>query len=671
MKRIITIILLIFASITSFSQIQVKEGSFRRLPNYVMDDKDEHVDGNNMPMALIKISTENINEEERQKLYFKGNRATDFQIDHKIGEVYLYLTAEAATFIEIKHPDYGKTMYTLPETLCNYCAYELVVQYIPIVPAASEPEPVIQKQYLIVKADQPEALIYIDDEPLSTGEASKLVDAGTSHTYKIECNLYHTETGSVTVNERTTIEKQLRPNFGYLNISTSPEQGATVFVDGNHIGVSPIKTDKLKSGSHTVRVVKDMFKMTEQSFTVADGQTTNANINMSANFVNVTVNVDSGVDIYVDDEYKGKGRWTGRLSDGSHIFEARMANHKSTRRSVELVLGEIKTISLEKPTPIYGSLDINSSPMNANIYIDGKQYGQTPNYINEILIGSHELRLEKTGCATLTKTITVKEGETLSLNETLQTGRAITISTDQTGDRIYVDDKYIGTSPITSNISYGSHQIKAERNGETVTQTINVTQYGGDDKVVLAFGYGSISGHAYVDLGLPSGIKWATCNVGADSPEDYGDYFAWGEVNKKASYTGANSKTYCKSSYNRDIGGDKSLDAASANWGGSWRLPTEAECKELKNKCKWEWTTQKGVNGYKVTGPNGNSIFLPAAGCHNGSSLIHAGEYGSYWSSTPYESYSDDAYSLYFSSESHNVDWSYRFIGRSVRLVSE
>ena len=181
---------------------------------------------------------------------------------------------------------------------------------------------------------------------------------------------------------------------------------------------------------------------------------------------------------------------------------------------------------------------------------------------------------------------------------------------------------------------------------------------------------GSISGHDYVDLGLS--VKWATCNVGASSPEGYGDYFAWGETSPKSSYDSANSKTYGKSSYNHDIGGDSSTDAARANWGGSWRLPTAEEFQELIDNCKWTWTTLNGKKGYKVVSKkNGNSIFLPAAGDRYGTSLYFAGEFGSYWSSTPYEDYSYGAYFLSFDSSGHRVNGDYRYDRRTVRPVSE
>lgn len=204
---------------------------------------------------------------------------------------------------------------------------------------------------------------------------------------------------------------------------------------------------------------------------------------------------------------------------------------------------------------------------------------------------------------------------------------------------------------------------------------------------------GKHKGHEYVDLGLPSGLKWATCNVGATIPEEYGDYFAWGEVEPKEGYywstykycAGSSSTMtkYCtQSDYGKDGFTDNNTvldpedDAATANWGGAWRMPTEAEQDELRNICTWTWTTQNGVNGYKVTGHNGNSIFLPAAGyMYRGAfscALNNAGSDGYYWLSSldsdlPYLAYSMDFDSVYVyrSSSGH------RNLGQSVRPVCQ
>ena len=195
------------------------------------------------------------------------------------------------------------------------------------------------------------------------------------------------------------------------------------------------------------------------------------------------------------------------------------------------------------------------------------------------------------------------------------------------------------------------------------------------------------NGHEYVDLGLPSGLKWATCNVGATTPEEYGDYFAWGEVEPKETYSwstykyGSKYNQLTKYCYNSDYGKDgftdnKTVldpedDAAHVNWGGSWRMPTKAEQDELRNNCTWAWTTQNGVKGYKVVGPNGNSIFLPAAGYVYEGTLTNAGSYGYYWSSSLNTDHPVSAYDVDFNSD--YVDWINltRYYGQSVRPVCQ
>ena len=186
-----------------------------------------------------------------------------------------------------------------------------------------------------------------------------------------------------------------------------------------------------------------------------------------------------------------------------------------------------------------------------------------------------------------------------------------------------------------------------------------------------------------VDLGLPSGLKWATCNVGATTPEEYGGYYAWGEIEEKANCAwntykwcnGSNTMTkYCTNSSSGTIDNkivlDPEDDVAHVKWGGNWRMPTSAEQYELLENCTWQWTSVNGVNGYKVTGPNGNSIFLPAAGCRYGSDVIDRGSDGIYWSSSLGSGDGSDAYLLYFNDGHYDWSYNYRYYGQSVRPVS-
>lgn len=176
-----------------------------------------------------------------------------------------------------------------------------------------------------------------------------------------------------------------------------------------------------------------------------------------------------------------------------------------------------------------------------------------------------------------------------------------------------------------------------------------------------------------IDLGLPSGTKWACCNVGADAPESYGGYYAWGETTEKDVYDWS---TYIHSdgSYDtcHDLGSDiagTQYDVAHVQWGCSWLMPSKEQQDELRNNCTYTWTTKNGINGGQFTGPNGGSIFLPAAGFRDGSDLYDAGSVGLYWSSTQGPSYSYFAYSLHFNQGKVYRYYGNCYGGRSVRPV--
>lgn len=270
-----------------------------------------------------------------------------------------------------------------------------------------------------------------------------------------------------------------------------------------------------------------------------------------------------------------------------------------------------------------------------------------------------------------------------------------------------------------TDLSGGALTITVEGNKRYYTATIS----GKNMNAGAAYAYNatcesptpttSSDTHEYVDLGLPSGLLWATCNVGANAPEEYGDYFAWGDTEpyyaeghsqdatsndwregksngydwqsykwcNNGEWTGLTKYTFPDDQTDgiwywngRFIGDNKTVllptdDAATVNWGEGWRMPTYDDLCELCNNCTWNWTTLNDVNGYEVVGPNGNSIFLPAAGYRNYRSLNSVGSYGNYWSSSLYGYQTHYSQYLYFYSLYFGTTDGDRYSGRSVRPV--
>lgn len=270
-------------------------------------------------------------------------------------------------------------------------------------------------------------------------------------------------------------------------------------------------------------------------------------------------------------------------------------------------------------------------------------------------------------------------------------GYDVTFSCNVNTANLFVDDVAYGVVSKSCFLKTGTHKVKVVAQGyEDYSSSITVNRQNTSFSVSMtkkpeppkpaAPTKGTLNGHEWVDLGLS--VKWATCNVGASKPEEYGDYFAWGETATKKKYDWShykwNSKTgltkYCYlSSYgtvDKKSTLDNSDDAAIVNWGGSWRMPRGLEQVELKNRCTWTWTTMNGVNGYKVVSKiNGNYIFLPAAGYRYDSTLRDAGYAGYYWE--VYLDGSRPSYASLYRIDSDGLDYDRenRYYGYSIRAV--
>ena len=249
-----------------------------------------------------------------------------------------------------------------------------------------------------------------------------------------------------------------------------------------------------------------------------------------------------------------------------------------------------------------------------------------------------------------------------------------------------------------SKIEELENRIEGLENGGNSNTGSDTNQNGGNSNTGSDNATGTANGHGYVDLGLPSGLKWATCNVGATKPEEYGDYFAWGETEPKTTYDWStykwatatqnewgewNLKTLTKYNTDANYGTvdnktvlDPEDDAARANWGDAWRMPTKEECGELLDNCTLKWVYSykgTGVAGLIVTGPNGNSIFLPAAGYRGYRDSNDAGFCGLFWSSSLGTDDPDDAWYVGILSigvsRSCGDRYDGRYCGQSVRPV--
>ena len=599
-----------------------------------------HIDGNEAAVTKAK---------ERFALYLGQHHAPMAKITNRVNEI-MFLVPIGAGYVELQCGDGCQplTLFNYPQLVAD-AIYEGKVRYA-LEKVAVQQEPVQstttqapKRQFFKFRVSPADAIVEVEANGqkdmwhVSDGVASKPLNYGT-YRYTISANRYHTESGTFLVSDTET-EKQvtLQPKFGWLSITSNSAQGAYVYVTNTQtgtrqsLGAVPVRKKDLDAGTYTLLIQKDKYKDYTSNFTIEKGKTLSLDPTLEANFVELTLTTSAQSDMYIDGEKLGIGRWTGTLELGEYVVETRQASHQSAYTTLYVTSKSAgKTIALNNPIPIYGSLMLTSSPADAVVYVDGVKKGLTPLIVNELLIGKHAIRIEKEGYDTQEKKVTILEGQETVSNFALT--------------------KTVKPTPAPSPTPKSNNNIE--------------------------------NGHEYVDLGLS--VKWATCNVGANKPEEYGDYFAWGETEPKSTYTWSayklcrgnhyTQKKYCTSSsygtVDHKITLDLTDDAAHANWGGSWRMPTTAEQDELREKCTWTWTTQNGVKGYKVTSKiNGRSIFLPAAGYRYNSVLSNAGRDGVYWSSSLETNYPRYAYNLYF--DSSTLKWYYyiRCNGLSVRPV--
>ena len=421
--------------------------------------------------------------------------------------------------------------------------------------AATEP------QYVVFAVEPKTASVIIGDKPLTPDEGgvvTTVLQAGT-YSYSVSAKMYHSQSGTFTV-AGAKVQKSvaLAPAFGYLSVGGGMVNGATVFVNDENIGTAPVKSDKLASGEHSVRIVKDKYKPYSTTVTVRDSETTTLAPTLSADFATVTLTTASGATIWINGVEKGSGSWSGELSTGTYIFEARQSGHRSAQISKTIAATPSRqSYAIPAPTPIVGSVDITSSPAMADITLDGKAVGTTPLKLSSLLVGEHKITVSKSGYQPYTTTVTIAEGRTATVNATLTKQVAQAPSTPSSGSANFGDIEMVFVKGGTFTMGATSEQGSDAYSDETPTHSVTLSDF-------------------YIGKYEVTQAQWRA--VMGNNPS----YFK-----------GDNLPVECVS-WN-DI--QKFIKKLNAQTGKNFRLPTEAE---------WEYAARGGnqSRGYKYSGSN-------------------------------------------------------------------
>lgn len=477
MRQHILLVIALLLSTHLFAQLEVKEGSFKEVPGFVNINPDQNYqyDDNELPFAVIKVRTENINNKQRRELKFSGNAGTFIMLEYKDGEVWVYLTAQYAEYIKISHPDLSSTEFTLPFDLSPKHGYELT---------------------LVNKSN-----------PIVNGWAS-------------------------------------------LTIKTKPEIGANIMLNGRAIDeITPHTNSMIPSGKYEITVTKERYKTVTELVDINDGDTKVVEIAMLLDVAIITLMADNWTEIYINGEYKGKGNWSGELYSGNYNVVCKKRYHKDLQQTI-IVEGGVPKKYEFKPEPIYGIINVDSEPSDATIIIDGKKYGVTPATINNIMIGRHELRLDKNGYGIITKTFTLEENNPVNIKESLPDGQEITITTGNTSAEVYIDSEPIGKSPVTKVLSFGRHTITAYTDNKSATYFINITREDAPREINLVLRKESIASFA------KPGYKFMTLNGAINQYGDLSYGLTIGSI-KKYGWFASISSNFDFQGYHHDYDCDK------------------------------------------------------------------------------------------------------------------
>ena len=303
--------------------------------------------------------------------------------------------------------------------------------------------------------------------------------------------------------EKLKMNVKLKHDFGTVNITSLPDDGAAVSLNGIETGkVTPCSLEKVPTGDHSITLSRDIYETTTQKFSLAAGETKQVTVTMNPTFAQVTVTSEPVSDIFINGQMKASDTWQGRLNPGVYTFEAKLGKHLTTTEKQAVRVGHPLNIKLS-PTPRNGNLKIMTTPFEANIKIAGNDMGKTPITLKNQLIGDYTVELSMTGYATTYEKVTIIEGQTAEINTTLSNGMKVNITSKPNNADLYINDKPAGKTPYNGSLSYGSYNLRIEYNGKKAEEQVQITK-GGTSK----FSLGIVSNYIETASGLNIEMIW-------------------------------------------------------------------------------------------------------------------------------------------------------------------
>ena len=452
-EKISLFLLLNVACFMSISAQKLSVESFAIKANDLTARTQARQDVNGIDCALVKVQLA------ASGATFSGNVVGD--VKYNTSEYWVYIPQgskrlnirlEGYLPLEVNFEDYEV------KPLESKAVYVMVVSGITTSPSIEAPR--IKTGWIILDSKPQGASVFINDEFVGNTPLTNYKQAYGTYSYRVEHPNYHPSTGTLELNDGKLEKKiELKPAFGSIAITCSIT-GANILLDGKATNkVTPCTLEEVPSGRHTITIQKDKYSPRQQSVNVEDGQTAQLSISLDARFAQVSITSIDGAQIYCNGKQIGTSKHVEDMMEGYYDIEARMEHHNPVSKQIQVMAGEAQEITL-KPTPIYGSLDITSTPHDADVTIDGKHYGKTPLTIEQLLEGKHEVIISKDGYIVETHVLQIEENKGTIVNVELKEMKEVIISLKE-GESLHSKLEEL-TFPISQLIIKGNVDLPGQ-----------------------------------------------------------------------------------------------------------------------------------------------------------------------------------------------------------------
>lgn len=440
-------------------------------------------DGDGYAYAIIKV-TSDIEDDDLSKFNFNFGYIKSEKEMHD-GQLWIYVARGAKT-MDIRREGYKPilkhtfkaikegTTYTMKLSVQTPKVKHRVLQF--------KVEPANENAVVKVRPESSDGSYEVWGTVDGTGSINRLLETGT-YLYEVTAGNYESSRGRVVLtanaNGDNFVENvKLTPNFGYLEIVNAHDiAGAEIYVNDRKVGTVPYRSERMECRDDYRLMISngELYKTYNATFAINRGDTTRLSPKLESNFANTTIKVADEAEIFINGESRGHGTWVGPLRAGTYNIECRLPNHVVSTKQIVVKPDFAETFIIDKPTPIEGSLYVNTSPSGAKIYIDGKETGfETPRNINHILIGHHKVILMLANHKTETHEVDIRQDETTQLNVELNDMADMTIESTPSGASLYINNKYAGETPHTEEMASGDYTVRlVKKHFRTLTKTVH------------------------------------------------------------------------------------------------------------------------------------------------------------------------------------------------------